>query len=117
PGENLEYNYRIELGMRHNHLQVSAEQLIIGQETVFAWSQPPNVAFKWLSAPQIASLPPYQGVSMLGNFPSLEKVVFAYAALSTGIGYYYFPSTTLDPARQHNDHHQEFLNAIPGLSD
>jgi len=36
---------------------------------------------------------------MLGTFPSLQEVVHAYAALSTGIGYYHLPSTALDPAR------------------
>jgi len=53
---------------------------------------------------------------MLGRFPSLQHVVFAYAALSTGIGYYHFPSTALalPDATQHG---QSLLQKIPGLSD
>ena len=53
---------------------------------------------------------------MLGSFPSLQHIVFAYAALSNGIGYYHFPASTLGfsgpPA-----HGQQLLQAVPGLSD
>jgi hypothetical protein len=53
---------------------------------------------------------------MMGLFPSLQKVVFANAALSTGIGYYHFPATALTrfvfPQQG-----QEMLQRLPGLCD
>jgi predicted ATPase len=53
---------------------------------------------------------------MLGQFPSLQKVVFANAALSTGIGYYHFAASTLafDAPNQRNP---ALFQSIPGLSD
>jgi hypothetical protein len=53
---------------------------------------------------------------MLGRFPSLQEVVFANAALSTGIGYYHFPATALSWSTE-QPHGQALLNKIPGLSD
>jgi hypothetical protein len=53
---------------------------------------------------------------MLGSFPTLEKLVFAYAGLSNGIGYYHFPSSALDP-RQPVDPRQDISRSIPGLLD
>jgi hypothetical protein len=61
-------------------------------------------------------MPHHLDTPMLGSFPSLQKVVFAYAALSTGIGYYHFPASALAVQRQ-QEHGQEFLQTIPGLSD
>jgi predicted ATPase len=42
--------------------------------------------------------------------------VSAFSALSTGIGYYHFPATTLALHRE-SPHGTEFLRSIPGLSD
>ena len=53
---------------------------------------------------------------MLGQFPSLQQVVFANAALSTGIGYYHFPATVLSAATG-QPHGQNLLQKVPGLSD
>jgi len=53
---------------------------------------------------------------MLGSFPSLQQVVFAYAALSNGVGYYHFPASTLGLAGGQEDG-QQLLQALPGLSD
>lgn len=53
---------------------------------------------------------------MLGSFPSLQQVVFAYAAMSTGIGYYHFPSAILAHSGA-SDHGSQFLQTVPGLWD
>jgi hypothetical protein len=53
---------------------------------------------------------------MLGSFPSLQEVVLAYAALSSGIGFYQFPSSSLTPITVEHPS-QKFLRNIPGLSD
>lgn len=117
PGEDAEYNYRIafEVPPQHGQPRLKAERLLFGTEIIFSRSWSPN-GWKWEKAPEIVAMPHHPDGPMLGSFPSLQKVVFAYAAVSTGIGYYHFPSTTLDPARQ-GDTQQDFLRNIPGLAD
>jgi len=61
-------------------------------------------------------MPQHYDTPLLGLFPSLQQVVFANAALSTGIGYYHFPSTTLTSVNA-PQHGQVFLQKLPGLSD
>jgi predicted ATPase len=48
--------------------------------------------------------------------PSLQKVVFAHAALSSGIGFYHFPSSTLNPAAP-SAAGNDLLSRVPGLRD
>jgi predicted ATPase len=118
PGEDRDYNYRIAFGMfpGYGSLKLQSERLVLGEENIFSRSWSPN-GWAWPKAPDVAVMPHPADAPMLGSFPSLQKVVFAYAALSTGIGYYHFPSSTLDPARQPPEHQQQLLQAIPGLSD
>ena len=118
PGEDNDYTYQISFGMLPNQqMKLVAERLLIGKNVIFdrsrseargwAWGQPP---------PVVGSVNHYPDAPMLGSFPSLHKVVFAYAALSTGIGYYHFPSSTLGVLRS-QEPGAEFLQNIPGLSD
>ena len=121
PGEDREYDYRIEFGTARNqafpsHVSLKAERLSLGEELIFSRARSDDKGWKWEKEPDIVAVPHHGDAPMLGSFPSLQKVVFAYAGLSTGIGYYHFPSTTLDPARQ-PDARQDFLKTIPGLSD
>jgi hypothetical protein len=120
PGEDREYNYRIGFG-EHPHSPnaffLTAEALSLGNEPLFFRSRSPtNFQWSWQHPPNVAPVPQYAETSMLGSFPSLQQIVFAYAALSSGIGYYHFPASTLafsgPPA-----HGQQFLQAVPGLSD
>ena len=120
PGEDREYNYRIGFGARPhspNDLFLTAEELSLGNEPLFSRSRSPtDFQWSWQHAPNVAPVPQYAETSMLGSFPSLQQIVFAYAALSGGIGCYHFPASTLGfsgpPA-----HGQQFLQAVPGLSD
>jgi predicted ATPase len=124
PGDDQEYNYRIVFGARphdQHNLTLIAEALSLGSAILFSRSRNPtgvphHFQWSWQQPPNIAPLPQFAENSMLGSFPSLQQVVFAYAALSTGIGYYHFPSSTLGPPRG-AEHGQEFLKAVPGLSD
>ncbi len=120
PGEERECAYRIAFGMRGAQtfagaLELKDEYLALGGEPVFARSWSPQ-GWTWPKSPDVAAMPRATESPMIGSFPTLQKVVFAYAALSTGIGYYHFPSTTLDPGRP-SGAGTEFLRSIRGLSD
>jgi hypothetical protein len=120
PGEDREYSYQIGFGVQPNlstQLFLISEGLSLGSEPLFLRTRSPvNHQWKWKHAPNVAPVPQFAETSMLGSFPSMQQIVFAYAALSNGIGYYHFPATTLafsgPPA-----HGQQFLEAVPGLSD
>jgi hypothetical protein len=120
PGEGQDYTYRTVFGTRHGQqfagtLELITEHLALGNEMLFSRSWSPR-GWDWPKAPDIAVMPHPSDSPMLGSFPSLQKVVFAYAGLTSGIGYYHFPSTTLGPATQPRGG-DEFLRPIPGLLD
>jgi predicted ATPase len=120
PGEDREYTYQIGFGAQPNNptqLFLTSEGLSLGSEPLFSRDRSPTTnQWNWQHAPNVEPVPHFADASMLGSFPSLQQTVFAYAALSTGIGYYHFPSSTLalpgSPAHGH-----QFLQAVPGLSD
>ena len=122
PGEAMEYSYRVAFnpptapgGLPGQHHLV-AERLALGQEPLFSRTIRSEIGWAWEAAPKVAVPPPQLGMPMLGSFPSLEKVVLAYAGLSTGIGYYHFPSSTLG-ALANPGPGQEILQRLQGLSD
>lgn len=124
PGEEREYTYRIGFGMPGQNkwpnvadLVLKEERLALGNEPLFDRQQKDNGQWEWLKGPAVSPMPnPSSGGPMLGSFPSLQQVVFANAALSTGIGYYHFPATALSglPGQPHG---QNLQQKIPGLSD
>jgi predicted ATPase len=121
PGEDREYEYMIGFGTRPGQPTpvLSAEKLTFGGNILFSRNrvkQPPQPPWDWEKAPDLAVLPFIGDGPGLGSFPSVQEIVFAYAALSTGLGYYHFPSSTLTPSRA-QEHGQEFLKTLPGLSD
>jgi hypothetical protein len=120
PGEDREYNYRIGFGVRPGHspndLALITEALSLGSEPLFSRTRLPDFRWDWQHPPNVAPVPQYAETSMLGSFPSLQQIVFAYAALSSGIGYYHFPASTLGFSGPPT-HGQQFLEAVPGLSD
>jgi len=92
----------------------------LGEEVLFDrhW----DATWRWNKMPSVTNQPSNWGQSdipMLGQFPSVQKIVTAYAALSTGIGYYHFPASSLDRVRQQHTYVQQkrLLDAIPGLTD
>ena len=122
PGEEPEYNYHIAFGMPGQaqypggQMQLKAERLSLGKDIIFSRGRQDSGAWTWEKAPEIA-VPPHQlDDPILSSFPSLQKVVFAYAGLSTGIGYYHFPASILAIARG-QEHGADFLQHVPGLSD
>lgn len=119
PGDEREYHYLIAFGRlpgRGGHPSIIAERLKIGVEVLFSRTSSSG-HLAWEKAPDIVPLPhPNNEDPLLGSFPSVQQIVFAYAALSTGIGYYHFPSTTLTSAKS-LEHGQEFLRTVPGLVD
>lgn len=121
PGEELEYNYRIAFGTPGqaqfpNQIQLKAERLILGKDIIFSRVRQDSGAWAWEKVPEVAVPPHQQDIPIISSFPSLQKVVFAYAGLSTGIGYYHFPASILAIARG-QEHGADFLQHIPGLSD
>jgi predicted ATPase len=127
PGEERDYNYQISFQKRpgHGDPSLQAESLRLGNECLFSrefGQEKGPTTFRqgahwhWQTPPKVALQPGFAETPMLASFPSLQQVVFAYAALSTGIGYYHLPSTVLGIARG-PEHGQQFLQAVPGLSD
>ena len=118
PGNSVDYSYRVAFGVADPHQQCGLveEVLKLGDEVLFARNRF-DTAWKWTIEPK-ASPSPYISSTqvILGQFPSLQPVVMAHAALSTGIGYYHFPASTLSYFSP-QQHGQEFLQHIPGLAD
>lgn len=106
PGDNREHAYRLGFSMADNQAfspgrepVLINESLAVGGEQVFARSVRAGGPWAWDHAPRLATVPHQLGGPMLGAFPSLQEVVHAHAALSTGVGYYHLPSSALDPVR------------------
>jgi predicted ATPase len=124
PGEECEYSYRIGFGMPGHQkwpsptpLPLKEERLSLGNDLLFARLLKDNGEWQWEKAPGVSPTPsPNHSGPMLGQFPSLQQVVFANAALSTGIGYYHFPATALSRTTG-QPHGQNLMQKIPGLSD
>jgi len=122
PGEERVYNYVVEFGLPGGHraflgvLTLNAERLSLGEEVVFARVREPGKGLTWAHVPIKTALPAASDGPILGSFPSLHQVVFANAALSTGIGFYHFPSTAL-ASTTGSVQGQEFLQHVPGLAD
>ena len=104
---------------------LNSESLKVGDELIFSRrfeiiarvGLPSERVWKWEAKPNIANVSFRDADKpMLGAFPSLTKAVDAYAALTSGIGYYHFPASALAWER-HPQPHQEFLKSIPGLAD
>lgn len=119
PMEQGAYQYQLEFAKQvsaGSSLVLKTEKLELGDNVLFARAfQQQRAGWVWEKAPSLASLPPLTNSPMIGQFPSIEKIVFAYAALSTGVGFYHFPSSTLES--QSIDPRQSFLKALPGLAD
>ena len=121
PGTELEYNYRISFGTHVQQqfpcqIHLKEEFLSLGKEKLFSRQRKENGPWEWDKVPNVSPTPQHDERPMLGRFPSLQQVVFANAALCTGIGYYHFPASTLalDTPQQRG---QNLFQSIPGLSD
>jgi len=122
PGEELEYSYAVAFGLMagpptfQGLLRMNAERLSLGEEIIFSRVREPRTNWTWAKSPNVTPMPVQEEGPILGSFPSLQQVVFANAALSTGIGFYHFPSAALAIPTD-VVHGQEFLQHIPGLAD
>jgi predicted ATPase len=122
PGEEWEYSYAVVFGLLagpptfQGLMRMSAERLSLGEEIIFSRVREPRTNWAWAKSPKVTPVPVHEDGPILGSFPSLQQVVFANAALSTGIGFYHLPSTTL-ALRTAPVQGQEFLQQVPGLAD
>lgn len=122
PSESDDYNYFISYGTPgqqtfRGQILLMEERLTLGAETLFLRTRKENNQWEWLKPPKVVPLPQgHPDGPMLGFFPSLQRVVFANAALSTGIGYYHFPATALTSVHVSQQGH-ELLQKLPGLWD
>ncbi len=122
PGDDLEFNYRISFGTPGQQqfpgqIHVKEERLSLGTEKIFSRLRKDSGQWEWDKVPNVSPTPqPDDEQPMLGRFPSLQQVVFANAALSTGIGYYHFPASTL-ALDVPNQRSPALFQSIPGLSD
>jgi predicted ATPase len=122
PSENDDYNYCLTYGTLGQsqfpgQIVLREERLSLGPETLFSRIRTDNHQWEWHEEPKVSPLPRgHPDGPMMGLLPSLQRVVFANAALSTGIGYYHFPATALTPAVVAQQG-QEVLQKLPGLWD
>jgi predicted ATPase len=125
PGEVESYNYRFVFGLSgmrnlpiQNRMLLMEEHLTLGEEEIFSRVRDKNFQWEWNKAPNVSQGPPKVDSLALGAFPSLQQVIFANAALSTGIGYYHFPSTALTQVTSQQFNQSPNLpQHIPGLAD
>ena len=124
PGDEVEYRYHICFGTPGQQkfpgpMQLRDERLNLGNDIIFARVRNDAGQWKWDKTPNVSPTPrPDSEHTMLGQFPSLQQVVFANAALSTGIGCYHFPASTLTLALEpQTQRGQNLFKSIPGLSD
>lgn len=115
PGEDREYEYRVAFFVLNGRPVLRQEALLQEGEPLFSWRFDGH-KIEWEQKPNMANPPAFTGGLLLGNFPSLQKVVYAYAALSTGIGYYHLSSTVLDLRTSGQERHP-LWSSIPGLWD
>lgn len=140
PGQDRDYEYRIEFanspsGARelvHEHLKLAGTMLYSRQRAKLAgavlysgeraFDLAPGASvemgkWEWLAAPNLAVPPTHQSdLPMIGDFPALQDIVLAHAALSNAVGFYHFPSATLGQVPP-NPHGRQFLQTVPGLHD
>lgn len=119
PGETQLYTYRVDYSLSARHqgmLALTSECLLLGAKPLYSRSLDQSKGWVWETKPTINPQTHNHDVPMPGAFPSLQQVVFAFAALSTGMGCYHFPSTALALPTQPNPN-EEFLQKIPGLRD
>ncbi len=122
PGEEKDYTYSVSFGCPSQQqfpgqILLRVERLALGTDVIFSRLREENTnRWEWETAPEVAALPHQLDGPMLGSFPSLQKVVFAYAGLSSSMGYYHFPASTLGENIA-AEHRAQFLQHISGLSD
>lgn len=121
PGEDKDYTYAVSFGCPGQQkfpgqILLRAERLALGTSVVFSRLRRDTNQWEWEKSPEVAALPHQADGPMLGSFPSLQKVVFAYAGLSSSIGYYHFPASTLGE-NIGAEQRAQYLQHIPGLSD
>jgi predicted ATPase len=122
PGDEVDYTYAISFGTPHGqkfggHLELTGERLTLGSKMLFSRHRDNSNSWKWDHLPDLSPRPAASVEHlMLGRLPSLQTVVFAYAALSTGTGYYHFPASTLAQDPPH-DRGRQLFQGMPGLSD
>jgi predicted ATPase len=127
PGEDKELTYSISFGYLQQHtfqrqMILRSECLLLGTDVLFSRSRNlasnRSVAWEWEKLPYLSTPPNHIDAPMLGCFPSLEKIVHAYAGLSSGIGCYHFPASTLVMTQNgHGNHGSPVSSNMPGLSD
>jgi len=94
PDELEEYSYAVTFGaFAPEAAQISRETLSLGSSVLYSRFRQQNGQWKWDRAPLVEPQPALSDGPILGNVPSLQETVFAYAALSLGIGCYQFPSS------------------------
>ena len=88
PGDDSEYSYLLVFGRSpHNNVDLQEERLSLAGEVLFSRMRKDN-QWGWTKAPSVSPVPPpHADHPIIGKFPSLQQVVFANAALATGIGY------------------------------
>ncbi|MCY2954651.1 MAG: AAA family ATPase [Planctomycetota bacterium] len=125
-GMTSDYRYKLVLALQPRQMRIPGhpeglhiveEQLMLGDRSLYdlvltdkgpAWRTEPAL---------VGKRPPAQSL-MIRQLPAIQDVVYAYAALSAGIGYYSLPNTVLGRDSSAPNAHQNHINEqLPGLRD
>ncbi|MEX0776605.1 MAG: AAA family ATPase [Phycisphaeraceae bacterium] len=112
----------IERAQLHGQFPVMEERLALGQDVLFhRRAGTRGRGWEWVTTPAVISPPKADIHLAISHLPSLEKVVYAYSALSSGIGYYNLPMTVCDRQPQYSDAvgqaHNTLNQHLSGLKD
>lgn len=118
------YSYYITFSWSRNDQQSGRppheyeEKLSIRDQDLFhRIYDPESNRWSWVTVPSLMTPPKPDQHLAIKHLPALEEVVYAYTALSSGIGFYSLPNTVLSIFDNAKSRGNLFYDQLPGLHD
>ncbi len=118
-GDSLKYRYDLRFAQyRRGEVTADSERLAIDDDEIFHRARVEGRGWQWVTTPNVVNPPPPGKGLALARLPNLESAVQAYTALSSGIGYYSFPTSIWGPLKGGASNPQQAINnVLAGLRD